>query len=186
MNDPYDPAGSPGQAPAGWYPDPVHGGQRWWDGRSWGPHAPAAPAWPDAYAATAAVNVSQDRTWAMWSHLGPLLVGVGAMLVTAGVLSIFAFAFPLVVLNTVGSRSPRVRAHAVESLNFQLSILLYYVSLLLVTTLVAVVTLGFGLVVMLPALVGLGVFEVVVMIIASVQASNGGFYRYPLNIRFIR
>ena len=122
----------------------------------------------------------------MWSHLGPLLVAVGAGLVTAGALSIFAFVFPLVVMNTVGNRSALVRAHAVESLNFQLSILVYSLALLVVLGLVTVVTLGFGLILMIPVLIGLVVFEVVVMIVASVRASNGGFYRYPLNIRFVR
>lgn len=122
----------------------------------------------------------------MWSHLGPLLVVAAGMLLSAGLLSIFAFVFPLVVMNTVGERSAQVRAHAVESLNFQLSILLYSVVLLILTFLVGVGTLGFGLLVMIPLLVALGVFEVVVMIIASVQASNGGFYRYPLAIRFVR
>ena len=122
----------------------------------------------------------------MWSHLGPLLVVAAGMLLSAGLLSIFAFVFPLVVMNTVGERSAQVRVHAVESLNFQLSILLYSVVLLILTFLVGVGTLGFGLLVMIPLLVALGVFEVVVMIIASVQASNGGFYRYPLAIRFVR
>jgi uncharacterized Tic20 family protein len=121
----------------------------------------------------------------MWSHLGPLLVGGAAMLVTAGTLSIFAFVFPLVVLNTVGNRSARVRAHAVESLNFQLSMLLYSVTLMIVLFVVALTTFGVGLLVMIPAMIGIAVFWVVVMIIASVQASNGGFFRYPLNIRFV-
>ena len=121
----------------------------------------------------------------MWSHLGPLRVGVAAMLVTAGVLSIFTFVFPLVVLNTVGTRSAQVRAHAVESLNFQLSMLLYTVTLTIVLFVVAIATLGLGLLVMIPAMIGIAVFWVVVMIIASVQASNGGFFRYPLNIRFV-
>lgn len=122
----------------------------------------------------------------MWSHLGPLLVGVAAMLMTGGALSIFAFVFPLVVLNTVGNRSAQVRAHAAESLNFQLSMLLYSVTLMIVLVVVALTTFGVGLLVMIPALIGIAVFWVVVMIIASVQASNGGFFRYPLNIRFVR
>lgn len=122
----------------------------------------------------------------MWSHLGPLLMGVAAMIATAGALSIFTFVFPLIVMNTIGSRSARVRAHAVESLNFQLSMLLYSVTLTIVMLVVALATIGLGLLVMIPALIALGLFWVVVMVIASVQASNGGFYRYPLNIRFVR
>lgn len=189
MTDPNYAAGAPGNgpsAPPGWYPDQVNGGQRWWDGTAWGPYAPPEPRqlpfYPDARTATA----SEERTWATWSHLGPLLMGVVAMLVTGGALSILTFVFPLIVMNTVGSRSARVRAHAVESLNFQLSMLLYSVTLTIVMLVVAVATIGLGLIVMIPALIALGLFWVVVMVIASVQASNGGFYRYPLNIRFVR
>jgi hypothetical protein len=28
------------QVPAGWYPDPTNGQQRWWDGQAWGAYAP--------------------------------------------------------------------------------------------------------------------------------------------------
>lgn len=169
------------QAPAGWYPDPVTGRQRWWDGTAWGAEAPAPVSRPPA----AGQDPSLDRTWAMWSHLGPLLVLVGGLLLSAGALSIFAFVFPLVVMNTVGSRSAPVRAHAVESLNFQLTMLVYGVSLLVLTVVVGLVTFGIGLLVLIPVILALAVFEVVVMVIASVQASNGGFYRYPITIRFV-
>ena len=190
MNDAYEP-GLPGQEPsgpsasAGWYPDPATGRQRWWDGTSWGPFAPAPAARSELYPAPP-LTPAQEKTWAMWCHLGPLLVGLGLALLTAGVLSLFAFVFPLVVMNTLGGRSPRVRAHAVESLNFQLSMLLYSAVLLVFTLAVAVVTLGVGLVVLIPILLGLGLFATVVMVVASVQASSGGFFRYPLTIRFVR
>lgn len=121
----------------------------------------------------------------MWSHLGPLLVLIGGMVLSAGTLSIFAFAFPLVVMNTVGSRSARVREHAVESLNFQLSMLIYSVGLLIVAIVVGILTLGFGLLLLIPIIITLGIFELVVMVLATVQASNGGFYRYPITIRFV-
>lgn len=121
----------------------------------------------------------------MWSHLGPLLVLIGGMVLSAGTLSIFAFAFPLVVMNTVGNRSARVREHAVESLNFQLSMLIYSVGLIIVAIAVGIVTLGFGLLFLIPIIITLGIFELVVMVIATVQASNGGFYRYPITIRFV-
>lgn len=43
-----DPA--PSAAPAGWYPDPSTGQQRWWDGRAWGgfqsPPPPVVPQTP--------------------------------------------------------------------------------------------------------------------------------------------
>lgn len=174
--------GGPPSAPAGWYQDPTTGGQRWWDGHAWGPQAPGGQG---DYQPPSEGGRDEERTWSMWSHLGPLLVLVGGMALSAGALSVFAFVFPLVVMNTVGSRSARVRAHAVESLNFQLSMLVYSIGLLLVAVVVGLLTLGFGLLIIIPIIIALAVFELVVMILASVQASNGGFYRYPITIRFV-
>ncbi|HEU4514505.1 MAG TPA: DUF4870 domain-containing protein [Nocardioidaceae bacterium] len=168
-------------APAGWYLDPATGVQRWWDGTAWGPQAPGQG---DHLPPSQGVR-DEERTWSMWSHLGPLLVLVGGMVLSAGALSIFAFVFPLVVMNTIGNRSAQVRAHAVESLNFQLSMLVYSVGLLVVSIVVGLLTLGFGLLVIVPVIIALAIFELVVMVLASVQASNGGFYRYPITIRFV-
>ena len=86
------------------------------------------------------------------------------------------FVAPLVVLLVFGPRSAYVRAHAVESLNFNLSWLLYAI--------VAGV-LAF-LLISIPILIALGIAYVVLVIIATVQANNGQLYRYPLTIRFIR
>ena len=86
------------------------------------------------------------------------------------------FLAPLIVLVVFGPRSAYVRAHAVESLNFNLSWLLY--------TIVAGILLlvGIGLLI----LIALGITYVVLVIIASVRANNGEFFRYPLTIRFVR
>ena len=50
--------------PAGWYPDPSGGGQRYWDGERWTEHvaplAPAAPA-PEATAATSAPTAASSE-----------------------------------------------------------------------------------------------------------------------------
>jgi uncharacterized protein len=85
------------------------------------------------------------------------------------------FVAPLVVLLVFGPRSAYVRAHAVESLNFNLSWLLYAIvgGILLI--------IGIGVLI----LIALGIAYVVLVIIASVQANNGQFFRYPLTIRFI-
>jgi uncharacterized Tic20 family protein len=179
-NGGHDPRGGAPSAPAGWYHDPSTGGQRWWDGAAWGPTATGG------YAPSATGVAGEEQTWSLWSHLGPLLVALGGMVLSAGALSIFAFVFPLVVMNTVGSRSDRVRQHAVESLNFQLSMLVYSLSLVVLAVVVGLVTLGFGLLFVIPVMIALAVFEIVAMVIASVQANKGGFYRYPLSIRFVR
>ena len=73
-------------------------------------------------------------------------------------------------------RSAFVRANAVESLNFNLSWLLYGI----VAVILAVVLIGFLI------LAVLGIAYLVLVIVASVKANNGEVYRYPATIRFVR
>ena len=87
-----------------------------------------------------------------------------------------AFLGPLLVMLIKGNQSPYIRAQAVESLNFQLTVLIFaVVSFALVFVLV-----GFLL---LPIV---GIWWLVLTIIGSVKSSQGELYRYPLNIRMVR
>jgi uncharacterized Tic20 family protein len=86
------------------------------------------------------------------------------------------FVAPLIVLLVFGPRSAYVRAHAVESLNFNLSWLLYGI----VGVILAFLLIG------IPILIALGLAYLVLVVIASVRANNGEFFRYPLTIRFVR
>ena len=105
---------------------------------------------------------SQDeKTWGLLAHLGALMLGFWA---------------PLIVLIAKGNTSPWVRAHAVESLNFQITVFIA----LMVSAVLCIVLVGF---VML-AVVGIG--ALVLEVIAGLQASNGGFYRYPMTIRLVK
>jgi uncharacterized protein len=108
----------------------------------------------------------QERLWAMLAHLLSFVAAYVAL----------GFVAPLVVLLVFGPRSAYVRAHAVESLNFNLSWLLYAViaGILLI--------IGIGLLI----LIALGIAYVVLVVIASIRANNGEFFRYPLTIRFVR
>jgi hypothetical protein len=85
------------------------------------------------------------------------------------------FVAPLIVLLVFGQRSAYVRAHAVESLNFNLSWLLYGI----VAVILAFLLIG------IPILIALGIAYLVLIVIASVRANNGEFFRYPLTIRFV-
>ena len=107
----------------------------------------------------------QERLWAMLAHL---LLFVAAYL-------FLGFVAPLVVLLVFGPRSAYVRAHAVESLNFNLTWLLYGI----VGVILAFLLIG------IPILIALGIAYLVLVVIASVRANNGEFFRYPLTIRFI-
>jgi uncharacterized Tic20 family protein len=74
---------------------------------------------------------------------------------------------PLALMLTSGRRSPYVRQHAVEALNFQLTLLL-----------VTIVTFGIGGIVYIVAwLVGL---------FGSLVALTGQRFRYPLTLRLVR
>jgi uncharacterized Tic20 family protein len=123
-----------------------------------GPPAGGRPAGPP-------MSPDQERLWGMLAHLLSFVAAYLAL----------GFVAPLVVLLVFGPRSAYVRAHAVESLNFNLSWLLYAIvgGILLI--------IGIGLLI----LIALGIAYVVLVIIASVQANNGQFFRYPLTIRFI-
>jgi uncharacterized Tic20 family protein len=108
----------------------------------------------------------QERLWGMLAHLLSFVAAYIAL----------GFLAPLIVLLVFGQRSAYVRAHAVESLNFNLSWLLYAVVAVILIFLVI------GIVI----LIALGVAYLVLVIIAAVRANNGEFFRYPLTIRFVR
>ena len=112
------------------------------------------------------LSPDQERLWAMLAHLLSIVAAYIAL----------GFLAPLIVLLLFGPRSAYVRAHAVESLNFNLSWLLYGV----IAVILALVLIGFLI------LVVLGIAYVVLVIIASVKANNGEVYRYPVTIRFVR
>ena len=108
---------------------------------------------------------SDELTWGGAAHWSALVASVVAM----------AFLGPLIVMLTKGSTSPYVRRQAVESLNFQLSMLIYgIVSFVLIFVLV-----GF---ILLPIV---GLAWLVFTIIGSVRAARGEEYRYPLTIRMV-
>ena len=111
------------------------------------------------------LSADQERLWGMLAHLLSFVAAYIAL----------GFVAPLVVLLVFGPRSAYVRAQAVESLNFNLSWLLYGV----IAVILALVLIGFLI------LVVLGIAYVVLVIIASVRANNGQLYRYPLTIRFM-
>ncbi len=71
--------------------------------------------------------------------------------------------------------SPEIDAYGKESLNFQLSMLIYDA----IAGILCIVLIG------IPILIALWVLNTVLVIIVSVKASEGKFYRYPFTIRLI-
>ncbi|MGE3289249.1 MAG: DUF4870 domain-containing protein [Pseudonocardia sp.] len=111
---------------------------------------------------------SDERLWAMLAHLGCLIIG----LITGGFLAWLA---PLIVMLTKGNESAFVRRHAVESLNFQITMIIVWA----VAVVLTFVLIGFFV------LLAQAVFWLIVVIMASVAANNGQEYRYPLTIRMV-
>jgi uncharacterized Tic20 family protein len=108
----------------------------------------------------------QERLWAMLSHLLSFVAAYIAL----------GFLAPLTILLVFGPRSAYVREHAVESLNFNLTWLLYGI----VAAFLAILGIG------IPILIALGIAYVILVIIASIRANNGQLYRYPLTVRFVK
>jgi len=109
----------------------------------------------------------QERTWAMLCHL---LAFAGFVVPFGNIIG------PLVIWLMKKQESALVADQGLESLNFQISVTIY-AAIGVVLTFVAI-----GI----PVLVALGVFEVVIVVIASVRANNGERYRYPLNLRLVK
>ena len=102
-----------------------------------------------------------DKIWSMLSHLSALL-GVG-------------FVLPLVVYLAMRNESEYVAKNAREALNFHISVLIYGLCCIrLVFILIGI-----------PLLIVLGLGSLVLAIIATVKASDGQCYRYPLTLRLV-
>ena len=113
------------------------------------------------------VLTESERTWAMLCHLSAL----------AGFFFPFgAIIGPLVCWLSKRDESVWVYINGRNSLNFQLSMLLYIV---LAIPLIFII-------IGIPIIVILGTLKVICIIIASVKASRGEDFRYPLVIPFIQ
>jgi len=114
-----------------------------------------------------------ERMWAMLCHLSSFVGYVIPLFV--GYAIPFANIFgPLVIWLIKRENGPLVDHQGKESLNFQISMTIYYiVSFFLVFV-------GIGII-LLPLL---ALFGLIMVIIAAVKANSGTYYRYPLTIRF--
>lgn len=109
----------------------------------------------------AAMSQQDEHLWAMLAQLGGIVLG---------------FLAPLTVLLVFGNRSPFVRRHSVEALNFQISLILAYV----ICIVLAFVVIGL---ILLPIL---AVASIVLMIMAGLAANRGEDYRYPFAWRPVK
>jgi uncharacterized Tic20 family protein len=111
---------------------------------------------------------SDVRTWCVLCHASALL---GLFFHFLG-----HILGPLIVWLLKRGDSPEIDAHGKESLNFQISMLIYDA----IAAILCLVLIG------IPILIGLWILNTVLVLIASIQASEGKFYRYPITIRLIK
>jgi len=114
------------------------------------------------------VTPTKDEiTFGLLSHLSQL---AGFVVPFGGIVA------PLVIWQVKKEQSAYVAEHAKEALNFQISIALYsLICLPLICVFIGFILLGV-----------LMLFEIVMIVIASMKANEGVLYRYPLCIRFVK
>jgi hypothetical protein len=108
-----------------------------------------------------------ERNWAMFCHLSAF---AGFLVPFGGIIG------PLVIWLSKRDDSTWVNENGKASLNFQMSMLLYTV---------LAVPLCF-IIIGIPILAVIAVLRIVFIIIASVKASKGEEFKYPLAIPFIQ
>lgn len=120
-------------------------------------------------------STQEERQWAMFAHLSSLL---GA-LVTGG---LGVFIGPLVIWLIKKETMPFVDDQGKEALNFNITLAILGVALLILT----VITFGIGALLTVPVGLAAAVGWLVLTVIASIKASEGVAYRYPLTLRLIK
>ena len=102
-----------------------------------------------------------EKTLALLSHVLTLVVG---------------FMARLIIYLVKKDESPFVREHAAESLNFQISMTIYAIG----AAILIFVVIGIFL------LIGIGLAAFVLVILATIKASEGKEFKYPLTIRLVK
>ncbi len=126
---------------------------------------PALPASPPVLPVP--VVSQDDRMLGMLCHLLSIFTG---------------FLGPLIVWLVKRDTSRFVAHHGAEALNFQITVMLAMLALGVATLVLMFVLIGVFLV---PVIWGVGIFALVVEIIATVAASRGEWYRYPACLRLV-
>lgn len=122
---------------------------------------PGYQAPPPGYAAAAPMSDTDQRLWAMLSHLGGILFGIIPS---------------LVIWLVYKDKSRFVEEQAKEALNFQITILIGMV----VSGVLTLILIGFVLMAVI------GIADLVFCIIAGLAANKGEAYRYPFALRLIK
>ncbi len=170
MTDPNAPQDPASDQPSGYAPPPP-------PEQSYAPppqqsygSSPATPAYsqppaagaPGPFSPLVGRPLTSDETlWSMLSHIGGIVLG---------------FIAPLIVMLTKGNESPYTRYHAVEALNFQITIAIAWVATFILSFLIIGI-------IFVPVVI---IANIAFCIIAGLAANKGETYRYPVTIRLVK
>lgn len=119
---------------------------------------------------------SSQQTWRVIAHGSALIQFVGIPSVVG----------PLVVW-LIRREDPLVEPHARAALNFQLSLLIYFVVGGVIAFIAFVTIIGILLSVLIFVALGLLILlEIVFAILGTLAASRGELYRYPMSLELIK
>jgi uncharacterized Tic20 family protein len=109
---------------------------------------------------------SDERMWAMFAHLSAL----------AGFISPFGSILgPLIIWQIKKNVFPLVDDQGKEALNFQITMAIAFIAcLILMIVLIGVILIWI-----------VGLFDLVMIVIAAIKANNGERYRYPFTLRLV-
>ena len=122
----------------------------------------------------------EARQMAMFIYLSGLLAGF----LSSGAL---AFVGPLVLWLMKRKESEFIDHHGKEALNFIITMAIAGIVLMFfIVPVFVVLTLGIGALLVLPLMLALGIYSLVMPIIAAVKANNGEWYMFPFCLRLIK
>ena len=124
---------------------------------------------PASPAPAAPLSEAEDRQWASFAHLGGIL----------GILP------ALIIFLVFKDRGAFTREESKEALNFQITVLIAYIAVNVLSWIIGAFTFGLGaLLGLLTPLVWIG--AVIFSIIGFTKSKDGNAYRYPVSIRLVK
>lgn len=117
------------------------------------------------------VPSTDSRNLAALTHLSALV----------GLTGVPSFLGPLAMWLWQRERDPFVAEQARQALNFNLSLLIYVAGGIALS----IVTIGLGLLIVVPTAIVGAVAWLIVTVMAAIQAADGRPYRYPLTLQLV-
>jgi uncharacterized protein len=125
---------------------------------------------PAAPQPAAPLTEAEDKQWASFSHFGNIL----------------SFIVPLILWLIFRERGPKTNVEGKEALNFGITAAIAFVVITILNTILTAVTFGFWALIGWILPLAAWIFVIIFSIQGGIKVQNGGSYRYPVNIRFIK